>query len=80
MLGTPANFTDEAKLTGLAARQANAQTNVNNRQTAQLAALLRATGGNLRAIAAQLNQSGYTTRRGKAFHPMGVQRLLDKVD
>jgi DNA invertase Pin-like site-specific DNA recombinase len=28
-LGTPANLTDEAKLKGLAARQANAQTNVN---------------------------------------------------
>jgi hypothetical protein len=64
----------------LAARQANAQTNVNNRQAAQLATLLRANGGNLRAIAAQLNRSGYTTRRGKAFHLMGVQRILAKAD
>jgi hypothetical protein len=46
------------------------------RQAAQLAALLRANGASLRVIAAQLNQSGYTTRRGKAFHTMGVQRLL----
>ena len=76
ILGTPANLTTEAKLKGLAARQANAQTNMNNRQAAQLAALLRATGANLRAIAEQLNQSGYCTRRGKAFHPTGVQRLL----
>jgi DNA invertase Pin-like site-specific DNA recombinase len=30
-LGTPANLTDEAKIKGLAARQTNAQTNVNNR-------------------------------------------------
>ena len=75
-LGTPANLTDEAKRKGLAARQANAQTNVNNRQAVQLATLLRATGANLRAIAEQLNRSGYCTRRGKAFHPMGVQRLL----
>jgi len=75
-LGTPANLTDEAKLKGLVARQANAQTNVSNRQAAQLAALLRANGANLRAIAQQLNQSGYSTRRGKAFHPMSVQRLL----
>ena len=57
-------------------RQANAQANVHNRQAAQLAALLHATGATLRAIAHQLNQSGYCTRRGKAFHPMGVQRLL----
>ena len=49
---------------------------MNNRQAAQLAALLQATGANLRAIAEQLNQSGYCTRRGKAFHPTGVQRLL----
>jgi hypothetical protein len=63
-------------LKGLTTRQANAQDNVNNRQAAQLAALLRANGANLRAIAEQLNRSGYTTRRGKAFHPMGVQRLL----
>ncbi|RZK35150.1 MAG: resolvase, partial [Hymenobacter sp.] len=41
-----------------------------------LAALLRATGATLRAIADQLNQSGYRTRHGKSFHPMGVQRLL----
>jgi hypothetical protein len=56
----------------------NAQANLNNRQAAQLAALMRATGASLRAIADQLNQSGYCTRHGKAFHPMGVQRLLPK--
>jgi DNA invertase Pin-like site-specific DNA recombinase len=59
-LGTPANLADVAKLKGLVVRQTNAQTNVNNRQ------------------AAQLKQSGYTSRRGNAFHPMGVQRLLKK--
>ena len=41
-----------------------------------VAALLRATGADLRAIADQLNRSSYCTPRGKAFHPMGVQRLL----
>ena len=71
-------LTTEAKLKGLAARQANAQTNLNNRQAAQLATLLQANGGTLRAIADQLNQSGYCTRRGKALHPMSVQRLLAK--
>ena len=78
-LGTPANLTDEAKRKGLVARQANALANVNNRQAAQLAALLKANGGTLRAIADQLNQSGYCTRRGNAFHPMSVQRLLTKL-
>ena len=56
--------------------QANSQANVHNRQAAQLAGLLRATGLSLRAIAERLNQSGYRTRRGKSFHPMGIQRLL----
>jgi len=79
ILGTPANLTTEAKRKGLAARQANARANVNNRQAAQLATLLKANGVTLRAIAVQLNQSGYCTRRGKAFHPMGVQRLLTKL-
>ena len=74
--GTPANLTAAVRAKGLVARQANAQANANNRQAAQPAALLRATGANLRAIADQLNRSGYCTRRGKAFHPMGVQRLL----
>jgi DNA invertase Pin-like site-specific DNA recombinase len=54
-LGTPANLTDESKQKGLVARQANAQGNVNNRQAAQLATLLRANGANLRASADQLN-------------------------
>ena len=75
-LGTPANLMPAARTQGLAARQANAQANVHNRQATQLATLLQATGATLRAIADRLNQSGYCTRRGKAFHPMGVQRLL----
>jgi len=77
-LGTPANLTQAAREKSWAAMTQNAQANLNNRQAAQLAALLRATGATLRAIADQLNQSGYRTRYGKAFHPMGVQRLLPK--
>ena len=76
VLGTPANLTPAARPKGLAARQANAQTNAHNRQAAQLATLLKANGETLRGIADRLNQSGYVTRRGQAFHPMGVQRLL----
>jgi DNA invertase Pin-like site-specific DNA recombinase len=75
-LGNPANLTAEARAKALGALKQNALSNVNNRQATQLATLLRATGASLRAIADQLNQSGYCTRRGKAFHPMGVKRLL----
>ena len=77
-LGTPANLTQAAREKSWVAMTQNAQANLNNRQAAQLAALLRATGATFRAIADQLNQSGYRTRHGKAFHPMGVQRLLPK--
>jgi DNA invertase Pin-like site-specific DNA recombinase len=77
-LGTPANLTQAAREKSWVAMRENAQANLNNRQAAQLATLLRATGATLRAIAEQLNQSGYRTRYGKAFHPMGVQRLLSK--
>ncbi len=77
-LGSPANLTPAAREKSWVAMRENAQANLNNRQAGQLAALLRATGASLRAIADQLNQSGYRTRYGKAFHPMGVQRLLPK--
>lgn len=78
-LGTPANLTEEAREKALASLQHNAQSNLSNRQAAQLAVLLRATGVTLREIAARLNESGYRTRRGKAFHPMGVKRLLPNL-
>lgn len=76
VLGTPANLTAEASAKGLLIRQRNAHDNLSNRQAAQLIALLHATGLSLRAIATKLNESGYRTRRGKSFHPMGVKRLL----
>jgi DNA invertase Pin-like site-specific DNA recombinase len=77
-LGTPANLTQAASEKSWVAMRENAQANLNNRQAAQLATLLRAMGASLRIIAEQLNQSGYRTRYGKAFHPMGIQRLLPK--
>lgn len=77
-LGTPANLTPAARAKSWVAMRENAQANLNNRQAAQLASLLRATGATWRAITDQLNGSGYRTRYGKAFHPMGVRRLLPK--
>jgi hypothetical protein len=54
----------------------NAQANLTNRQATQWIGLLRTIGATFSTIAAQLNQSGYRTRHGKAFHPLGVKRLL----
>ncbi|OUJ65426.1 recombinase family protein, partial [Hymenobacter crusticola] len=80
VLGTPANLTADATERGFAVRQQNARDHLANRQAAQLATLLHATGLTLRAIAQRLNESGYRTRRGKLFHPMGVQRLLTRTE
>ena len=77
-LGTQANLTQAAREKSWVAMTQNAQTNLNNRQAAQLAGLLRATDATFRAIAEQLNQSGYRTWHGKEFHPMGVQRIPPK--
>ncbi|OUJ69078.1 hypothetical protein BXP70_27080 [Hymenobacter crusticola] len=75
-LSTPANLTAESWEKSWVSLQRNAQTNINNRQAKQLAILVRATGVSLQEIAARLNESGYLTRRGKTFHPIGVRRLL----
>lgn len=60
-LGSPQNFTTAVIAQGQAAR---------------LAELLRAKGHTLQQVADELNQAGYRTRRGRAFNPTTVQRLL----
>jgi DNA invertase Pin-like site-specific DNA recombinase len=75
-LGTPANFTAAIIAQGRATMQRNAREHQANRQAAQLAKLLRANGHTLWQIAAKLNDAGYRTRRGNAFHATTVQRLL----
>ena len=75
-LGSPANFTPAVIAQGQAAMQANARENQQNRQSARLAELLRAKDHTLQQVADELNQAGYRTRRGRAFYPTTVQRLL----
>jgi DNA invertase Pin-like site-specific DNA recombinase len=40
---------------------------------------MRANGLSLRAIAAELNAQGHTTRRGKTWNPMQVSNVLEQV-
>ena len=40
---------------------------------------LRAKGQSLQAIADDLNNQGHTTRRGKAWNPMQVRRVLKRI-
>lgn len=78
-LGNQQNFTTAVIAQGQAAMQRNAREHQANRQAAQLAELLRAKGQTLWQIAAKLNEAGYRTRRGKAFHATTVQRLLPSL-
>ena len=73
-LGMP-NITPAITALGLQMRQQNARTNQANRQAAELIRLYRGAGRTYQAIAQQLNQMGYRTRRGKEFFPISVQRL-----
>ncbi|MBW3128844.1 recombinase family protein [Hymenobacter profundi] len=79
VLGTPANLTRAVIEHSRAIRTQNAQQHQANRQAARLASLLSAQGHTLQQIAQELNEAGYRTRRGKAFFPMSVQRLLKRV-
>ena len=69
------NITPAVTQRGLAVRQQNARTNQANRQAAELIRLYRLEGLTYQAIARQLNQMGYRTRRGKAFFAISVHRL-----
>lgn len=73
-LGTPANLTAEARQRGLVVRQP--RDNQANKQASRVATLLQLQGHNLTQIARELNEAGYRTRRGKAFHLATVRRLL----
>lgn len=75
-LGTPANLTEEARLKGTATVIENARNHLSNRQARELSLLYRQAGLTLRAIANRLNQGGYRTRRGCAYRPQTVLRLL----
>ena len=62
-LGMPI-ITPQVTSRGLAVRRLNAQNNLANRQAAESIRLYRKEGLTYRAIAEQLNQMGYRTRRG----------------
>lgn len=78
-LGSPENLTDDVRRRGREAQQQNAQQHQANRQAARLATLLQGHGHTLQQIAAELNEAGYRTRRGKLFYPATVQRLIQRT-
>lgn len=75
-LGSPENLTPAAQVKAVESIKAQARLNRNNRQAHHLALLMRGNGASYSAIARQLNELGYQTRRGKAFTHKQVSRLL----
>ncbi|WP_347160324.1 recombinase family protein [Pontibacter chitinilyticus] len=74
-LGTPDNLTEHARSKGLQVRRENAAAHKANRQAAELTLMYREKGLSYQQIADRLNTHGFTTRRGKPFFPITVQRL-----
>lgn len=75
-LGNPANLTDAARKAGIAAIQQKAKENPNNKQAILVIGLLKAKGGTLAEMAAQLNSAGMKTAKGKEWKPETVRRLI----
>lgn len=80
-LGTPANLTQEARLKGTAAaaRQRVAKAVEQMADIAAVVQPMRAEGRSLRQIAAHLNDEGYVTRKGGAWSPTQVLRVLGRL-
>ena len=75
-LGKPENLTVEAQRRGSAASKQRAVHDM--RTVAAYAGALRSQGLTLRAIAAQLEQHGFQTRKGGPWHAVQVKRILER--
>ena len=75
-LGNPDHLTPEAQLKGAAANRQDAQDAY--RKQLNYIMRMRSDGMTLRAIATQLNNDGYTTRRDKQFTGATVHRILSR--
>ena len=78
-LGNPNGFGDYQKL-GVSKIKLNAQLNKANLQAMDIVCSSRAKGMTYKQIVDKLNQLQYTTRYGKAFNPIQVQRLFKRCE
>lgn len=78
-LGNPNGFGEYQKL-GVQKIKENARNNKNNIQAMDVISSARKEGMTFQAIADKLNKLQYTTRRGKKFNPIQVQRLFMKCE
>ncbi len=79
-LGTPENFTDEARKLGPLQLKKTANSNANNQKAKKVINLLNKNGKSLREIATELNEAGFKTARGNQFAPEQVRRLINKAE
>ena len=77
-LGTPDNLTSQARQKGSEQLQYNAYHHLSNKRAGAYAVSLYRQGGTLSGIAEELNDNGFTTRRGKQFRAMQVKRLIER--
>ncbi len=77
-LGNLTNLTREGASKGAVAYRKIAAENKNNRRATALVVFLRNSGMSWTHIASQLNQTGFTTSRGKLFRAEQVKRLYNR--
>ncbi len=78
-LGSPyLTLTEEIRKKGTARLMENARKDEHSLRASTVIKLLRNNGASFRAIAAELNRTGFKTRYGKTFHPMAVKRLYER--
>lgn len=77
-LGKPENFTIKVRKMGPARLKEIAASNPNNQKAKKVINLLHKNGKSLREIAAELNEAGFKTSKGKEFRPEQVRRLICK--
>lgn len=78
-LGTPENLTEAVRSLGLQARQRNAREHAGTRQATALIISRRAHNASFNKIAGELNNLGFTARRGGSFNQKQVQRLYERM-
>lgn len=80
ILGKPENFTNEGRRAGAAVRKRKSRENpINTRANAFIRICREQQGLSFSAIASQLNESGYTTAKGKSFVRQTVERIYKRV-
>ena len=80
VLGKLDNLTDAGRAIGRAKHSNNARMNGNNMRAYVVASDKRRAGDSFATIARVLNHYGFTTARGKAFHPNSVKQLMHVMD